>query len=97
MKTTAAAHAYWHLCAHYYHPQFRGSFSIKSVLPALVPEFGYEDLGIHGGDVASAAYVESIDTRTSPERRDQLRANLVAYCARDTEAMVRVVEALWAS
>jgi hypothetical protein len=45
---------------HVYHPEFRGSFSIKKVLPALVPEFSYSDLEIQGGDVASISYLESI-------------------------------------
>ena len=30
----------------YYHPAFRGSFSIKKVLPALRPGMGYDDLAI---------------------------------------------------
>lgn len=79
---------------HYYHPEFRGSYSIKSVLPALVPGFGYEDLAIHGGEVASSAFLESIDPHTASARRQALRSDLLAYCGRDTEAMVRVVDAL---
>jgi len=79
---------------HYYHPEFRGSFSIKTVLPALVPGFGYQDLGIQGGEVASLAFLESIDPGTTPARREELRAGLLAYCGRDTEAMVRIVAAL---
>ncbi len=79
---------------HYYHPDFHGSYSIKSVLPALVPGFGYQDLAIHGGEVASIAFLESVDPRTSPSRREQVRADLLEYCGRDTEAMVLIVEAL---
>ncbi len=81
----------------YYHADFRGSYSIKSVLPALVPGFGYGDLGIQGGEVASTAFLESVDALTAPDRREQLRADLLAYCGRDTEAMVRIVEALQAA
>lgn len=79
--------------AHVYHPEFRGSFSIKKVLPALVPEFSYSDLDIQGGDVASIAYLESIGD-VSANRRKQLRNALLLYCGRDTEAMVRIVESL---
>ncbi len=43
-----------------YHPEFHGSFSIKSVLPALVPALGYDDLEIHEGSLASAAYAEPL-------------------------------------
>jgi predicted RecB family nuclease len=79
---------------HYYQPEFHGSYSIKSVLPALVPGFGYQDLNIHDGESASLAYLESVDPRTAPPKRDALRANLLAYCGRDTEAMVLIVDAL---
>src|SRR5437773_8060205 len=38
---------------HVYHPGFGGSFSIKEVLPALVPELPYEALAVKDGKVAS--------------------------------------------
>ena len=82
---------------HFYHRDFHGSFSIKSVLPALAPEFGYEDLTIQDGNLAAVAFIESINPETKPERREQLRRDLLAYCRRDTEAMLRVVEAMRAS
>ena len=83
--------------SHYYHRDFRGSFSLKSVLPALVPALGYDDLAVSEGTSASLAFVEAIDADTPPQRRAQLRADLLAYCQRDTEALVRVVEALRAA
>lgn len=79
---------------HCYHPEFHGSFSLKSVLPALVPDLDYSDLEISDGDQASAAYAEMIRPETFPERRDELRKNLLAYCKRDTEAQVRLFNAL---
>jgi hypothetical protein len=79
---------------HCYHPEFHGSFSIKSVLPALVPGFGYSDLQIHDGDMASVAYAEMTQSQTSTRRRDQLCNCLLEYCRRDTEAMVRIYEVL---
>jgi Domain of unknown function(DUF2779) len=33
----------------YVHPEFKGSVPVKYVLPALVPNLGYNDLSIHGG------------------------------------------------
>ena len=80
--------------AHYYHPEFRGSFSIKDVLPALVPGFGYKDLAIREGVQAGAAYLEMIDPATPAPRAAEIRAALQAYCRRDTEAMVRLYQAL---
>jgi hypothetical protein len=82
---------------HYYHPEFRGSYSLKSVLPALVPNFGYQDLGIQNGEVASVQFLESIGPSTTPERCERIRTDLRAYCKRDTEGMVRLVEALHAA
>jgi Domain of unknown function(DUF2779) len=79
---------------HFYHPEFRGSFSIKDVLPAVVPGIGYKDLTIRDGGQAGAAYVEMIDTATSPARREEIRRALRAYCRRDTEAMVMLFQAL---
>jgi hypothetical protein len=77
-----------------YHPEFHGSFSIKSVLPALVPGMSYKDLEINEGGLASLAYLEIISPKTTLDRCAKLRTNLLKYCERDTEAMVRLVERL---
>jgi hypothetical protein len=77
-----------------YHPEFHGSFSIKSVLPALVPDLDYSDLEVSDGMQAQAAFVEIINSETPDDRRRQLRESLLAYCKRDTEAEVRLFEAL---
>jgi predicted RecB family nuclease len=81
---------------HVYHPGFHGSFSLKSVLPALVPGLGYDDLEIKGGSSAAAlleALLLHAETMT-PREKLQLRTNLLAYCERDTLAMVRLYELL---
>jgi hypothetical protein len=88
------------LCAivrnHVYHPDFRGSFSIKRVLPALVPELGYGDLAIRDGwTAASVLETLLLDGATLDERtRSTLRERLLRYCERDTLAMVRLHERL---
>ncbi len=79
---------------HCYHPEFHGSFSIKSVLPALVPDLSYSDLEINDGGLASIAYAEIVDPDTKQERRDHLRKCLLDYCERDTEAEVRLYQTL---
>jgi hypothetical protein len=61
-------------------PAFHGPFSIKAVLPALVPHLGYDDLEIGDGLLASLAYEELRDPSTSPDRAAALRTNLLAYC-----------------
>ena len=80
--------------AEYYHPEFHGSFSMKSVTPALVSELAYDDLEIQEGVAASGSYSRLIAHDTPQSDRDKIREALLAYCARDTEAMVRVFEAL---
>lgn len=78
---------------HVYHPDFNGSFSIKSVLPALVPDLGYQDLEIQDGGTA-AAVLETLlfDDSLSKVEKNTLRKQLLAYCARDTLAMVKLYE-----
>ena len=77
----------------YYHPRFGGSFSIKRVLPALVPELGYDDLAIADGQTAAVRYACMLASTDHQERRNTF-ADLRAYCARDTLAMVRLRKAL---
>ena len=75
---------------HYYHPDFQGSFSIKSVLPALVPSLDYGDLEIKDGATASATYHRMMFSVTDWVERQRLAAALHAYCARDTLGMVKL-------
>ncbi|MCK4351207.1 MAG: DUF2779 domain-containing protein [Candidatus Krumholzibacteria bacterium] len=77
-----------------YHPLFHGSFSIKSVIPALVPGFNYGDLLINEGMMASLAYAEMRRPETVNERRDYLKEGLLSYCKRDTEAEVQLYQML---
>ena len=76
------------------HPEFRGSYSLKSVLPVLVPAMGYSDLEIAEGMTAAASYARMTGEDTPECEKAGLRQALLSYCARDTEAMVRVYEAL---
>ncbi|MDD2770340.1 MAG: DUF2779 domain-containing protein [Methylococcus sp.] len=75
---------------HYYHPAMDGSWSIKSVLPTLAPDLDYQTLPVQHGAMAQEAYAELIAPGTAPERRAELRRNLLAYCRLDTLAMVRL-------
>ena len=80
----------------YYHPEFHGSFSIKSVLPALVPDMTYADLEVPEGMAAAAAYARLIAGNAPEPEKAATREALLAYCELDTLAMVRVYEALQA-
>ena len=80
--------------SHYYHPEFRGSFSIKDVLPALIEDLDYDDLQIQEGSQAATAFIQMMDPETPRSRRLELENALRAYCYRDTEAMVRLFQKL---
>ena len=75
---------------HVYHPAFRGSFSIKHVAPALLPEMAYDDLDVADG-MAASHLLESVLCRTDElavQQCEDLRAQLRAYCKHDTAVMV---------
>lgn len=74
--------------------QMKGSYSIKSVLPALVPDLSYSGLEIANGGAAMEAYHAMCAVKDSPEELAEIRKNLLEYCKLDTLAMVRVLEAL---
>jgi len=77
-----------------YHPQFYGSFSIKNVLPALVPGLSYENMEIADGSEAGLAYEKLIQEKLEPKEREALRKALLEYCRQDTMAMVKLLEHL---
>lgn len=75
---------------HYYHPEMRGSWSIKAVLPTIAPDLAYDNLEVANGGMAQEAFAEIMQPETLPERRQQLHNALLLYCERDTLAMVRI-------
>lgn len=75
---------------HYYHPDMRGSWSIKSLLPTIAPHLAYDDLEVGDGGMAQEAYAEMLDPTTPTERRQHLRDALFEYCGRDTWALVEL-------
>lgn len=77
-----------------YHPRFAGSFSIKAVLNPMVPDLTYDDLAIVDGQVASVEIARLLFVAHKVRDRDQLRRDLLAYCERDTWAMVRLLDRL---
>ncbi len=81
---------------YYYNRSMGGSFSIKSVLPAMFPsdpDLDYHNLeGVHNGAEAMAIYPAM--TYMSPSDRAKARKNLLQYCKLDTLATVKVWEEL---
>jgi len=80
---------------HYVTPSMNGKYSIKYVLPALVPsmDVAYTELdGIHNGSEAMSAFAKMSDLNAQEKMR--LRKSLLAYCKLDTLAMVEVLKKL---
>ena len=77
----------------YCHPAFKGSSSIKYVLPALVPTLTYKSLEIQKGDIAQKRYGEMILLGNKSEVEKTAR-DLLAYCKLDTLAMVEILKKL---
>jgi hypothetical protein len=71
--------------------QMNGSYSLKSVLPVLVPEMTYKGLEISDGAMASEAYF-TMETIADPAELSRLRAALLEYCKQDTLGLVRLLE-----
>ena len=81
---------------YYYNKAMGGSFSIKSILPAIFPDdpaLDYHNLdGVHNGSEAMSLFPKIKDM--PPEEQEKARKNLLEYCKLDTFAMVKVWEEL---
>ena len=79
-----------------YNKEMGGSFSIKSVLPALFPDdpdLDYHNLeGVHNGGEAMAIY--PLIPSLPAEEQEKTRRDLLKYCELDTFAMVRIWQEL---
>lgn len=76
--------------ANYYHPEMRGSWSIKAVLPTIAADLRYDLLTVGNGGDAQVAYREILHPNTPQERKEALTIGLREYCTLDTLAMVRL-------
>jgi len=76
-----------------YDPGFCGSFSIKTVAPAILGKSAsYEDLVLGDGSAAQCAFLEMIHADTTKVRKKELADSLIEYCTKDTMGMVQLVE-----
>jgi len=78
---------------HYYSWQMKGSYSIKAVLPVLVPDLSYNGLEVSDGGMAMEAYWRMCESQDASEV-ENIRKALLEYCKMDTLGMVRIVERL---
>jgi len=79
---------------HFVHHGFKGSNSIKAVLPVLVPEFSYKELDIQNGQIASIRWYDAVTGGVSKEVAEDTCSSLLKYCCLDTLAMVKIYEYL---
>lgn len=72
--------------------RFKGSASIKNVLPILAPELSYKELEIQHGGMAMDGIIDLIEDKA--ENREKIIEDLKIYCGQDTFAMVRIYQIL---
>ena len=77
-----------------YHPAFGGSFSLKRVAAAILPDMNYDDLDVADGIQAVIAWGRFVDPATGAEAKVQLKRALLEYCGQDTLALARILDAL---
>lgn len=77
----------------YYHWKMNGSYSLKAVLPVLIPDMGYDGLEIKDGGMAIEAYFKMQESN-DPEEIENIRRALLVYCKLDTLAMVKLLDKL---
>lgn len=80
--------------SHVYHPAFCGSYSLKYVLPALIPEMPYTGMAIADGIHAGLGYDALVSQPLNPDERCQLRTDMLAYCGQDSLAMQQLISFL---
>lgn len=73
--------------------QMNGSYSIKDVLPALVPELNYDNMEISDGGMAMESYFRMCAS-DDPTEIEGIRKALLEYCHLDTLGMVKILEKL---
>ncbi|MCA9344503.1 DUF2779 domain-containing protein [Candidatus Saccharibacteria bacterium] len=73
---------------------FKGSASIKAVLPVLVPELSYKELDIQEGASAQRTWMETILDGKNEADRQKIIEDLIKYCKLDTLAMVEIYKKL---
>jgi hypothetical protein len=73
--------------------RFKGSNSLKSVLPVLVPHLKYSDLEIQDGSQAQVGWRKMI-LITDEKEKQKLYKQLLEYCRLDTIAMVEIQNVL---
>lgn len=75
--------------------RFKGSWSLKNVLPILAPGISYKGMSISNGTSAMLKWKELVYNQTSLKEKNAVHENLLRYCELDTYAMIKVLEELY--
>jgi hypothetical protein len=78
----------------YYVKAMCGSYSIKYVLPALVPDLSYDNLAIANGEMAMLAYARLAKLQDDGEK-ETIKTALLEYCRLDTLGMFKIWQKLF--
>ena len=68
---------------HFYHPDFKGSFSLKTLMSVLLPQYSYD--GIVSGLAAMDEYEQYLKEENIIQR-EFLKTRLIDYCEMDAKA-----------
>ncbi|MBM9498753.1 DUF2779 domain-containing protein [Leptospira sp. 201903071] len=74
----------------YYHPDQKGSTSLKTILPVITGQ-SYKDLGIKSGQMANSEFLRVKTESLSDSEKQEIEKNLIQYCKLDTYAMVLIL------
>ncbi|XDD52075.1 DUF2779 domain-containing protein [Leptospira sp. WS92.C1] len=74
----------------YYHPDQKGSTSLKTILPVITGK-SYKDLGIKSGQMANSEFLRVKTESLSASEKEEIQKNLIQYCKLDTYAMVLIL------
>lgn len=78
----------------YLHDDFKGSYSIKNVLPVMCPDLSYDSLAVSNGAEAVIEYENLIFGNVPEEEKESKFDSLLKYCKLDSWAMVRIFQEL---
>ncbi len=77
----------------YYNPEMKGSFSLKTIFPALCQDQSFGQLTINSGVQAMYAWLEILEEKDL-FRTQEIKEHLLKYCETDTYALMKVFEKL---
>ena len=78
----------------YVDPEFKGSWSIKKVLPVICPNLTYHGMKVANGTQAMTTWEDIVYGSKTQTEKEEMTKDLLKYCELDTYAMVAIWEAM---